>query len=57
MEERALHDCPKCGQPSPIVPSIIHDHWGWDYSESSHHRGNPDKIVSDRPSNQGAIRV
>ncbi|KKN01174.1 hypothetical protein LCGC14_1130430 [marine sediment metagenome] len=55
--DRFFHDCPKCSQPCANVPTVAYDHWGFDLDEASHHVGNPDKLVSDRPSNEGFIRV
>ncbi len=57
IPERLSHDCPRCGQPSPLIPSVSHDHWGWNYTEASHHEGNQDEIVSNRPSNDWLIKA
>lgn len=52
MAERALHDCPKCGQLAPLVPSVFYDLWGIILTEQSHHKGAKDTWVSNRPSNE-----
>ena len=55
MSERASHDCPKCGQPSPLVMSVFYDHWPWILTEASHHRGAIDQWVKDVPSNDPIV--
>ena len=57
MSERAAHPCPKCGKPAPLIFSVSHDHWGFTFTEASHHEGNDsEEITSRRPSNEGLVR-
>ncbi len=57
MSERATHDCPKCGQLAPKMFSLPNVHWGFTLSEASHHEGNPDELVSRKPSNDWLIKA
>ncbi len=44
--------CPDCGQEAQRVFTPVPDIWGWELTESSHHKGAKDEILSDRPSNE-----
>ena len=49
--------CPNCGGVARRVYSPLRALWGFVLSDSSHIRGNNDKYVLNKPSNEGEIRL
>ena len=49
--------CPKCERVARRVYSPLRALWGFVLSDSSHIRGNNDKYVLNKPSNEGLIKL
>ena len=50
-------NCPVCKKPARRIFTPLPVHWGFTLTESSHHEGNDDELISRKPSNEGAIRA
>lgn len=48
-------DLCECGQMARRVISISPVKWGWILTEASHHKGNKDEWVKDKPSNDPIV--
>lgn len=45
MKDRDSSECPSCGKLAKKIPNVVNFTFGWELSENSHLKGQPDELV------------